>query len=146
MPQPFEVACSARPKGRSPVGGTKLVSQVSGFTWTVPVHTCGPSVTINSGPFHSQSVPVWTMKYVLVLRMGGVQEGVRGGQGPQWPGRGVPGSDLNGILRQDWECGERDGLSPRRSPRTVRLYHLPEGAASVEAKGTDCIRQPRFQS
>ena len=139
------------------MGGTTLVPHVSGFTWAVPVHTCGPSVIIYSGPFHSQSVPVWTMKYVLVLRMGGVQEGVRGGQGPQWPGRGVvscvlglrvwvPGRDANGILRQDWECGERDGLSPRRSARAVRLYHLPEGATSVEAKGTDWNRQPRFRS
>lgn len=49
-----------------------------------------------------------------------------------------PGRDASGILRQDWELGERGVSCHSMCPlRTVRPHHLSEGAASREAKGTD---------
>lgn len=134
---------------------------VSCFTWTVPVHTCSPGVIINSWPFHAQSDSVWTINYMVILRMGVGQKGVRDGQSPQLEGLGERRvfcllvlcmqilRNWNGVLRQDWGKEGRDCLSPVLvGPlRAVRFHHFSKGEPTrMETKGTDWSRQPGFQT
>lgn len=119
------------------------------FIWTVPVHICGPGVIINSWFFHAQSVSVWMINYMVILRLGAVQKSVRGGQSPKLEVLGQRRAfclwalglwilrELSGILRQDWEHEGRDGLSQENHVgplRAGRLHCFSEGATSMESK------------
>ena len=69
--RPLQAACSARAEGRSPVDGVTVRfrvfasgrdgAAVSGFAWTVPVHTCGLGQLATVALF-PLSVPVWTVR------------------------------------------------------------------------------------
>lgn len=79
-------------------------------------------------------------QYVVILRTGGMQEGVRWGAGSRLEGASFLLSSFECAgPRQDREPGERDGLSPRGSLRAVSLHLLSEVTAGVEAKGTDSL-------
>ena len=125
MPWPFQATCSARAKGEGPSGWCHASTPRLCFSWTTLAHTYDPS-GINSDPCHHQC-PCLENEICAHL------ENRRGARGcerwvePTVAKEGVvscllglhvwvSGRDACGILRQDWELGERDQLSLRVLP------------------------------